>query len=66
MARLRQRPGTAAGLVNVAEPLLAHRVSAALTAGTAMLVLALVLVLALIVRPAKPRKPLRQVISSRS
>jgi hypothetical protein len=64
MARLRQGPGTAAGLVNVAEPLLAHRVSAALTAGTAMLVLALVLVLAL--RPAKPRKPLRQVISSRS
>jgi hypothetical protein len=36
-----------------AEPLLANRVSAALTAGTAMLGLALVLVVALIARPAK-------------
>jgi sugar phosphate permease len=48
-----------------AEALLAHRISAALTAGTSMLALALIIVFALIVRPARLANPAGQAVSAR-
>jgi hypothetical protein len=47
-----------------APDLLAHRIAAALTAGAAMLALAVVVVVALIVRPGHAAPPVRPTTSS--
>jgi len=52
----------ASGPVDAPE-LLAHRIAAAVTAGTAMLVLAVVVVVALIVRPGHAARPVRPTTS---
>jgi len=55
----------ASGPVDAPE-LLAHRIAAALTAGTAMLALAVVVVVALIVRPGKAAKAAQAAAATRS
>ena len=57
--------GAASGPVDAPE-LLAHRIAAALTAGTAMLALAVVVVVALIVRPGKAAKAAQAAAATRS